>query len=142
MHLHLYDDLRDVPAGVTVIDGNATVPRDFIMRLRYRHNDSLALAGNYFRLALQHQGKGMWVDTDMVCIAPFPADDHLYGWETDDSINNAVLRLPGAIPIEGGLPLMAGGKIVGAIGVSGVQSNQDGQVAKAGAGEFQKIAGQ
>ncbi len=55
---------------------------------------------------------------------------------------NAVLRLPGAIPIEGGLPLMAGGKIVGAIGVSGVQSNQDGQVAKAGAGEFQKIAGQ
>jgi uncharacterized protein GlcG (DUF336 family) len=63
----------------------------------------------------------------------------------EDSVaggRNAVLRLPGAIPIEGGLPLMVGGKIVGAIGVSGVQSNQDAQVAKAGADEFQKIAGQ
>lgn len=42
------------------------------------------------------------------------------------------LRLPGAIPIEGGLPLVVGGKIVGAIGVSGVTSAQDGQIAAAG----------
>jgi glc operon protein GlcG len=46
---------------------------------------------------------------------------------------NAVLGLPGATPIEGGLPLMMDGKIIGAIGVSGVTSQQDGQVAKAGA---------
>jgi uncharacterized protein GlcG (DUF336 family) len=42
------------------------------------------------------------------------------------------LRLPGATPIEGGLPLVVGGKIVGAIGVSGVMSSQDGQIAAAG----------
>ena len=36
------------------------------------------------------------------------------------------------IPIEGGLPLIANGKIIGAIGVSGVTSQQDGIVAKAG----------
>jgi glc operon protein GlcG len=42
------------------------------------------------------------------------------------------LRLPGALPIEGGLPLVIGGKIVGAIGVSGVTSAQDGQIAAAG----------
>jgi len=34
---------------------------------------------------------------------------------------------------EGGLPIVAGGKIIGAIGVSGVQSHQDGQIAQAGA---------
>jgi uncharacterized protein GlcG (DUF336 family) len=34
---------------------------------------------------------------------------------------------------EGGLPIVAAGKVVGAIGVSGVQSTQDGQIAKAGA---------
>lgn len=34
---------------------------------------------------------------------------------------------------EGGVPIVAGGKVIGAIGVSGVQSHQDGQVAKAGA---------
>ena len=44
-----------------------------------------------------------------------------------------MLALPGALPIEGGLPLVVGGKIVGAIGVSGVTSAQDGQIAGAGA---------
>jgi len=45
-----------------------------------------------------------------------------------------VLRLQGVIPVEGGIPLtLADGAIVGAIGVSGVTSVQDGQVATAGA---------
>lgn len=44
-----------------------------------------------------------------------------------------ILQLPGAIPNEGGVPLVLGGKIVGAIGVSGVTSAQDGQIAAAGA---------
>ena len=44
-----------------------------------------------------------------------------------------MLRLEGAVPIEGGLPLLVDGKIVGAIGVSGGTSQQDGVVAKAGA---------
>jgi uncharacterized protein GlcG (DUF336 family) len=43
------------------------------------------------------------------------------------------LRLPGAVPLEGGLPLLVDGKIVGAIGVSGATSAQDGQCARAGA---------
>ena len=44
-----------------------------------------------------------------------------------------ILRLEGAVPVEGGLPLLMDGKIVGAIGVSGGTSQQDGLVAKAGA---------
>ncbi len=43
-----------------------------------------------------------------------------------------MLNLPAATPIEGGLPLLHDGKVVGAIGVSGVQSFQDGLVAEAG----------
>jgi uncharacterized protein GlcG (DUF336 family) len=43
------------------------------------------------------------------------------------------LALRGASPLEGGIPLVADGKIIGAIGVSGATSVQDGQVAKAGA---------
>ena len=39
----------------------------------------------------------------------------------------------GACVAEGGVPIVAGGKIVGAIGVSGVASHQDAQVATAGA---------
>ena len=45
----------------------------------------------------------------------------------------AVLGLPGAVPLEGGIPLLHEGRIVGAIGVSGATSAQDGQCAKAGA---------
>jgi uncharacterized protein GlcG (DUF336 family) len=44
-----------------------------------------------------------------------------------------VMTLPGASAVEGGLPLVADGKVVGAIGVSGGSSDQDGVVAKAGA---------
>jgi len=51
----------------------------------------------------------------------------------------AILKLPGALPVEGGIPLMAGGKIIGAIGVSGGSSQQDGVVAKAGADALAKI---
>jgi uncharacterized protein GlcG (DUF336 family) len=43
------------------------------------------------------------------------------------------LALQGAIPVEGGLPLIMDGKIVGAIGASGGTSDQDGMAAKAGA---------
>ena len=50
-----------------------------------------------------------------------------------------VMTLPNAVPVEGGLPLMAYGKIVGAIGISGATSPQDGIVAKAGADELEKI---
>ena len=42
------------------------------------------------------------------------------------------LALRGAAPLEGGLPIIVDGKVVGAIGVSGATSQQDGQVAKAG----------
>ena len=43
-----------------------------------------------------------------------------------------ILRLQGASPIEGGDPIMADGKVVGAIGVSGGSGEQDGVVARAG----------
>ncbi len=44
-----------------------------------------------------------------------------------------LLKIEGAVPVEGGIPLIMEGKIVGAIGVSGGSSAQDGQCAKAGA---------
>lgn len=45
-----------------------------------------------------------------------------------------ILQLEGAVAVEGGVPVIMDGKIVGAVGVSGVTSEQDGQVARAGAG--------
>jgi glc operon protein GlcG len=45
----------------------------------------------------------------------------------------AILALPDAMPIDGGEPLLAGGKVIGAVGASGGTSTQDGQIARAGA---------
>jgi uncharacterized protein GlcG (DUF336 family) len=55
----------------------------------------------------------------------------------DDAISNGgpglrFLALPNIVPLEGGLPIVLDGKIVGAIGVSGVLSSQDAQVARVG----------
>jgi glc operon protein GlcG len=53
----------------------------------------------------------------------------------EDMVNKgrvSFLGIPVATPITGGLPIMVGGKVIGGIGVSGVTSDQDEQVAKAG----------
>lgn len=47
--------------------------------------------------------------------------------------NLRVLKVPGAIPVEGGVPIVVDGKIIGAVGVSGVKASEDGVVAQAGA---------
>jgi uncharacterized protein GlcG (DUF336 family) len=44
----------------------------------------------------------------------------------------ALLGMHGAIPIEGGLPIVFNGRVIGGIGVSGLTSVQDAQVAQAG----------
>ena len=46
--------------------------------------------------------------------------------------NLRLLKLSGASPLEGGIPIVADGKIIGSIGVSGVTSQQDAQIARAG----------
>lgn len=47
--------------------------------------------------------------------------------------NAVVLGLPDSLPLEGGVRLVADGKVIGAIGVAGVQAPQDAQIARAGA---------
>ncbi len=44
----------------------------------------------------------------------------------------AVALMPGRLPVQGGVPVMHQGECVGAIGVSGVKSHEDEQIALAG----------
>jgi uncharacterized protein GlcG (DUF336 family) len=46
-------------------------------------------------------------------------------------VNLRILGQPGITPLEGGVPIIVDGKIIGAIGASGVLSNQDAEVAMA-----------
>lgn len=47
-------------------------------------------------------------------------------------INLRILAIPNATPLEGGIPIIHEGKVIGAIGVSGVQSFEDAQIGQAG----------
>lgn len=51
----------------------------------------------------------------------------------DGGLGLRLLGMRNLLPLDGGLPLYQDGKVVGAIGVSGMQSTQDAQVAAAGA---------
>ncbi|MBI2226117.1 MAG: heme-binding protein [Betaproteobacteria bacterium] len=48
----------------------------------------------------------------------------------------AIMTLPGVVASPGGVPIFVGGKIIGAVGVSGVTGDQDEQCAKAGIGKM------
>jgi len=48
-------------------------------------------------------------------------------------VNLRLLKITNASPLEGGVPIIVGGAIVGGVGVSGVTSAQDAQIAQAGA---------
>lgn len=53
----------------------------------------------------------------------------------EDQIRNgrlAALALPGATPLQGGLPIVVDGKVIGAIGVSGSTAEEDEEIAKVG----------
>jgi glc operon protein GlcG len=55
---------------------------------------------------------------------------------SEDAVTNGRLihlALPGVIPAEGGVPLLLNNMVVGGLGISGVRSPQDGQIAAAGA---------
>jgi glc operon protein GlcG len=44
----------------------------------------------------------------------------------------AMLKMPGILPVQGGVPILIDGTCIGAVGVSGVQSHEDEQIADAG----------
>jgi uncharacterized protein GlcG (DUF336 family) len=54
-------------------------------------------------------------------------------WEDMIKDRPVMMKFPDNLPIQGGVPIVYQGECVGAIGVSGVQSQQDEQIAKAGA---------
>ena len=45
---------------------------------------------------------------------------------------NSMLGMPKITPVQGGLPIVMDGTCIGGVGVSGVQSHEDEQIAKAG----------
>jgi Glycosyltransferase sugar-binding region containing DXD motif/Alpha 1,4-glycosyltransferase conserved region len=95
-HLYVFDDVADVPAGVTLFDAREILPASSIFR--YREHDSVAGFSNFFRYKLLAERGGWWADTDVVCLRPFDfAGEHVFASESFHGqavVTSCVLRAP------------------------------------------------
>lgn len=53
-------------------------------------------------------------------------------WQERIKSRPEMLKMPGILPVQGGVPILVDGACVGGVGVSGVQSHEDEQIARAG----------
>jgi mannosyltransferase OCH1-like enzyme len=94
VHLYVYEEVRNIPAGVTVRDAAEILPASRIFR--YREHNSVAGFANFFRYKLLHERGGWWVDTDIICLRPFTfEDEYVFGAEISYKqriVNNCVIR--------------------------------------------------
>lgn len=95
VNLYAYDDIPDVPAGITLKDASIIIPHSEIFK--HRQKNSYAPFSDIFSYELlTHLEYGIYVDCDVYCIKPITLPEHGYlmGYESDTLINVAVLALP------------------------------------------------
>lgn len=100
VRLHVYDTVRNVPQAIRLADASDLMPFETAQALKHRKTASFALASDYFRFMLQKQSLGLWADSDVVCLSPIATEDPvLFGWESEDYINGAVLYIAAGNPL-------------------------------------------
>ncbi len=94
VHLHTYADIVDVPEGVKLVDANKIISKDQI--IKHKETGSYALFSDIFRYELMRKVDGVYVDCDVYCLKPISIPEHGYllGFEDDEWINGAILRIP------------------------------------------------
>lgn len=95
-----YDDVVGIPTGVEVRDARKIFDEAGIATFFGRSPPKNAMIANIFRYELMRRGLGYWVDLDVYVLKPINfGTDHVFGWEDQRAINNAVLHLPRNSPI-------------------------------------------
>lgn len=93
-HLYAYDDIKGVPDGVTVKDGNEILNAGELFDGTWQRPSNLA---DYFRYALLYQKGGWWVDMDLICLKPFEFQESVVfapRGHTATAFNNFILCFP------------------------------------------------
>ena len=93
-HLYTYSNIEGVPKGTTILDANTIIPKSKIFRYP---NGSVACFANYFRYKLLFEKGNWWVDTDVICLAPFHfKEKYVFGIQDVNPlmINNAIMKFP------------------------------------------------
>ena len=63
-HLYTYGEVKNIPEGAIIKDGNEVLPKSDIFRYK---NGSVSAFSNLFRFMLLYKKGGWWVDTDLMC---------------------------------------------------------------------------
>lgn len=70
--LYVYGEVKGVPSGVELRDASEIIQPGKIFK--YKDHDSYAGFSNIFRYKLLLEKGGWWVDMDVICLKPFPAE--------------------------------------------------------------------
>lgn len=99
VHLHTYGDIEDLPDGVNQVDANLIISAEKI--IKHNETGSYALFSDIFRYELMRKVDGIYVDCDVYCLKPLSIPEHGYvlGFEDDNWINGAILRIPKNSPL-------------------------------------------
>lgn len=94
--VYTYDDreMSEIRRLVKVADAADIIGKDHAMT-RFQNARIFQTFSDYFRLELQRQQKGAWVDLDCLFLRRFDfSADYIFGSTLDGKLNNAVLKLP------------------------------------------------
>ena len=123
-------------SALTLADAQKMLATAKVEAEKQKWNVTIAVVDDAGRLILLERMDGARPQTAEVATlkARSAAITHRSGkvWEETVKTRPGVLAFPDAFPITGGVPIVHQGEVIGAVGVSGVQSHEDEQVALAG----------
>lgn len=93
--VHTYGPLPDLPPGVATSDARALLPAERVVQYP---NGSFSISANLIRYQIMARGLGLYVDADVYCWRPLEDADYIYGYEDNNDVNCAVLKLPAESP--------------------------------------------
>lgn len=106
--LWVYNQIRNIPEGVTIRDANAIIPKSEIFLFSSgKVKKSLAIFSDYFRYKLLYEFGGWWSDMDAICVKPYDFDQEyvIMQEKLRDSnagkIANGVIKCPATAPVMG-----------------------------------------
>ncbi len=98
VEIYAYEPLSGLPEGAVVRDAAQILSADQLTF--YKGKGTPGVFSDRFRLCLLRQGKGLYSDLDVYCLRPFAGlPEHVMGFESATSVNNAVLRIPADAPL-------------------------------------------
>jgi len=122
--------------ALTLADAQKMLAAAKIEAQRQKWNVTIAVVDDAGRLLLLERMDGARPQTAEVATlkARSAAITHRTGkvWEDTVKQRPGMLNFPDAFAVQGGVPIVHSGEVIGAVGVSGVQSHEDEQVAMAG----------